>query len=891
MERTLDPEPVVAPGLTAADAAERLAADGPNRLTGPAPAPAWKQFAGQLTHFFALLLWAAGGLSLVAGMPQLGVAIFVVILVNGTFAFIQERRAEHAAERLQELLPTGVVVRRDGQVVTVDAATVVVGDVVLLAPGDRLPADLRLVRADAATVDTSMLTGESVPVPAGPGEPGHAGTYLVSGAAEGVVVATGAHTVLAGIAHLTTTERPPRTPLATELDRIVRTIAALAVGVGVGFFGLSLLVGSPARDGFLFGVGVTVALVPEGLLPTVTLSLAMAAQRMAGRNALVRRLEAVETLGSTTFICTDKTGTLTRNQMAVTALWTPAGEVTIEGDGYDPTGVACGAALAVEAACVALAAARAASTGGIVAEEGCWQPVGDPMEAAIDAAARRLAGSTDAIRVGPILRRFPFDPDRRRESVVTATDLFVKGAPDAVLPRCGGRDPAAEAAVTDLARRGLRVLAVARRAPGDVATDRRVTADEAEERLQLLALIGLHDPPRPTVDEAIATARRAGIKLAMLTGDHPTTAAAIAERVGFFRDERRVLEGKDLPEDLAVLGALLDHDGVVVSRVSPSDKLHIARALQARGHVVAMTGDGVNDGPALQAADIGVAMGEGGTDVARAAADLVLLDDDFSTIVDAIEHGRATFANIHRFLTYHLVGNVAELTPFLIWALSGGRFPLALGVLQILCIDIGTDLLPALALGNEPPSAGILQRPPERRHLVDRSLLFRSFAVLGPTVAAMEMTAFLVAMATAGWRPGQAFGHGHALAAGRGAAWAAVVVGQVGSAFACRSATRAATALRWGQNRLLLLAAGVALAILVALLAIPPMAHLLDHAVPPLPAVVVAALAAPAVLAVDAAHKAVRRGRRARRSSVERAGGRRDLGPWTAGAAAGRMAP
>lgn len=486
------------------------------------------------------------------------------------------------------------------------------------------------------------------------------------------------------------------------------------------------------------------------------------------------------------------------------------------------------------------------------------------MEAAIDAAARRLSGRPAAPEeTSSVLRRFSFDPERRRESVLTSEELIVKGAPDAVLPLCtgGGLDRAA-AVVIELAGEGLRVLAVARRGARQVAADD--DAEGAEQDLELMGLLGLQDPARPGVAASIEAARGAGIKLAMVTGDHPATARAIARQIGLVTGEERVLEGRDLPTDETQLGALLDHDGVVISRVSPADKLRIARALQSRDHVVAMTGDGVNDGPALQAADIGVAMGRGGTDVARAAADLVLLDDDFSTIVIAVKQGRATFTNIHRFLTYHLTDNVAELTPFVVWALSGGRFPLALGVLQILCLDIGTDLLPALALGNEDPSPGVLRRPPEARHLIDRALLVRVFGVLGPVEALMEMTAFLVALTAAGWRPGATFPTGPALMAASGAAFAAVVFGQAANAFACRSATRPPWRLGWGSNRLLLWAVGVELAALAGFLLVPPLADLLDHAPPPLAGLLVALLAGPAVLAVDRLHKARRASRRTR---------------------------
>jgi calcium-translocating P-type ATPase len=850
-------------GLTSVEAAARLVAHGPNQLPAPPRPRVWRKLLGEFTHFFALMLWVAGALSLIAGMPQLGVAIFVVIVVNGVFAFVQEQRAEQAAQRLQDLLPIGVIVRRDGEPLTIDASQVVVGDVVVLSPGTRIPADLTLLSADAVTIDASTLTGESVPVPHVIGDHVFAGTFLTAGAADGVVDAIGAATQLAGIAQMTSTARHPVTPLAHELNRIVRTVASIAVIAGAAFFGISLLVGSPPRDGFLFAVGVTVALVPEGLLPTVTLSLAMGAQRMAKRNALVRRLEAVETLGSTTFICTDKTGTLTRNQMAVTTVWTPLGEVNVAGDGYAPDGVIDGSPQAIAAATALSIAALTASQGRIALVNDMWGAVGDPMEAAIDALARRMARSGAApIPLEPVVHRFAFDPNRRRESVLTATGLMVKGAPDAVLPQCIGLEhTSAVDAMTALAQRGLRVLAIARRDAAGVTSSS--DADDAEHDLKLVGLIGLHDPPRDGIGDALAAARVAGIKLAMLTGDHPTTALAIAHQIGFIVGAERVLQGHDLPDDVDQLGELLDYDGVVISRVSAADKLRIAKALQTRGHVVAMTGDGVNDGPALQAADIGIAMGRSGTDVARAAADLVLLDDDFSTIIAAVEQGRATYANIRRFLTYHLTDNVAELTPFVVWALSGGRFPLALGVLQILCLDIGTDLLPALALGNESPSAGIMQRPPESRHLIDRSIVTRAFGVLGLTEAVVEMSAFVAGLMAAGWRPGDSFPTGHALMAASGAAFAAVVIGQIANSFACRSASLSPWKLGWRTNRLLLWAVGIEMVVLAGFLLLAPVASVLEHRFPPVAGLLVAMAAAPCVLLVDAAYKQWRARRQA----------------------------
>jgi magnesium-transporting ATPase (P-type) len=698
-----------------------------------------------------------------------------------------------------------------------------------------------------------MLTGESVAVAPAPGGHVWAGSFVVAGAGRAQVDVTGASTRLAGIAALTSSVHAPHSPLAKELDRVVRTVAVMAVGIGVSFFALSLLIGTPANDGFLFAVGVTVALVPEGLLPTVTLSLAIGAQRMAHKQALVRHLEAVETLGSTTFICTDKTGTLTRNEMNVVEVWTPAGALRVVGVGYAPAGDVEGDLTALEQAKQVARAALGCSAGRIELRDDSWAAVGDPMEAAIDALTSRLTGIE---RLEPPTRRFAFDSQRRRESAVVGDTLFVKGAPDAVLPRC--IDPGAAAAVVErMASEGLRVLAVAQRHLEHVGVE--TTADEMERELGLLGLLAFLDPAREEAAAALAACRRAGIRVAMITGDHPATARAIASQVGLLGPEQIVLEGTDLPADEAVLGAWLDHDGIVVSRVVPEDKLRITRALQARGHVVAMTGDGVNDGPALREADIGIAMGRSGTDVAREAADLVLLDDDFATIVAAIEQGRATFANVRRFLTYHLTDNVAELTPFVVWALSGGRFPLALGVLQILCLDIGTDLLPALALGAEAPTPGVLDRPPERRHLIDPHLLGRVFGVLGPVEALFEMTAFVVALVAAGWRPGDAFPGGHALLAASGAAFTAVVVGQMANAFACRSATVWPGRLGWASNRLLLWAIGVELTALGVFVLLPPVADLLEHTVPPLEAFLVAVTTAPAVLAADALHKRRRR--------------------------------
>jgi len=809
------------------------------------------------------MLWIAGALAMLAGMAQLGIAIFVVILINGVFAFVQEYRAERASEKLRDLLPRKALVVRDGSPAEVDAAELVPGDLVLLHAGDRISADLSLEEAHALSVDTSTFTGESVPASPRAGESLFAGTFVVEGEATGVVTATGMGTRLADIAQLARAGRRPPSPLALEIDRVVRVIAWIAITVGVVFLAIAMLVGISFNAALLFAIGVMVALVPEGLLPTVTLSLASGAHRMAARHALVRRLESVETLGSTTFICTDKTGTLTLNEMSVVEVWTPSGAAAIGGNGYEPSGeIHADPPVLPFVRELALTAVRC-STGRAALRDGRWMAQGDPLDAALDVLARRLQIDLAAEeRSNPVTRRFPFDPRRRRMSVVAGNRLLVKGASEAVLPLCLAREgsntreawnppeglnPDAEA--TRMAARGLRVIAIASRAATDLSPS--ASAEEAESGLELAGLVGVKDPPRIGVAAAIAACRKAEIRVAMVTGDHPATARAIARDVGLLGPEELVVEGRELPSDEAMLGALMDRDGIVVSRVSPEDKLRIARALQARGHVVAMTGDGVNDAPALQEAAIGIAMGRSGTDVAREASDLVLLDDNFATIVAAIEQGRTTFANIRRFLTYHLTDNVAELTPFVLWALSGGNFPLALGVLQVLALDIGTDILPALALGSESPSPAILNGPKRGRHLVDRSVLFRAFAVLGPMEAVVEMAAFLAVLIAAGWRPGARFPTGPALFAASGAAFSAVVVGQMANAFACRSATRWPGALGWNTNRFLVCAVAVEFTFLLVLLYFNPLASLLGQSPPGRPGALMALAAFPAVLLAD----------------------------------------
>ncbi|WP_107772604.1 cation-translocating P-type ATPase [Nocardioides sediminis] len=855
-ERPPPPAEVPPRGLTRDEAGRRLAADGPNTLPEPPRPGPLTELARQLTHLLAVLLWIAAVLALLAGMPSLSVAIVVIVLLNGFFAFWQEHRADRSTQRLRALLPTGARVVRDGAAQVVDVTGLVVGDVVLLQAGDRVGADLRLVAARGLTQDESMVTGESGAVPHGPGEALLAGTFVVQGEGTGVVVATGADTTLAGISALASTATRPRSPLTRQLDRVVRIVAVMAALTGLGLGSAALLLGTDPTNAFLFGVGVAVALVPEGLLPTVTLSLARGAQTMAERQALVRRLDAVETLGATTFICTDKTGTITQNRMNVVDVVTSRGRVRVEGEGYHPDGTLAGEPGATALVPAVATAATRCVTGRVVERDDDWHAEGDPMEAALHCLALRSGADVEEPSVPT---RRPYSPDRMLSSAWSAGEVSVLGAPEAVLPRCRAVPEHVTSELGRLTRDGRRVVAVARRRWTGAPTE--AAADAMEHDLDLLGLLGLEDPPREDVDEAIQACRHADIRVAMITGDHPRTAEAIAREVGLLQDGGTVVLGSELPEAESELAALLDRpEGAVVARVSPADKLHIASALRSRGHVVAMTGDGVNDAPALREADVGVAMGASGSDVARESADLVLLDDRFGTIVTAVELGRATFRNVRRFLTYHLTDNVAELTPFAVWALSGGSFPLAISVLQVLALDIGTDMLPAIALGVEPPREGIM-RGRSTRKVVDRALLLRAFLVLGLTEAVLAMTAFSMVLSSGGWSWGEDPST-ELLAVASGTAFAAIALGQMANAFACRSSVRPVWRMRLLGNPSVLVAVAAEAVLLVTFLGVPWLADLLGGSWPTTFGWLAAAACPVALLAVDGVVKTLGRGRR-----------------------------
>jgi calcium-translocating P-type ATPase len=849
-------------GLSASDVEKSRRENGVNEIPGPRRPSRLSLLVRQFTHFFALLLWGAAGLAWLADLPELSVAIIVVIVFNGVFAFIQEERSNRATARLTTLLPSRVTVMREGRLQWITTAEVVLGDTIVLEAGDAVPADCRAGEATRLSVDTSILTGETRPVRVAAGEEIYAGCFVIEGHAIATVVGIGTHTRLAGIERLAGTSSRPRSPLTRELTATVRVIAGIAISCGLVFLIANFLLGRSIQDGVILAIGVTVALVPEALLPTVTLTLAWSAERMAGKQALVRTLDAVETLGATTFICTDKTGTLTMNQMTVIEAWAPGASAHSEVAGYEPSAsvVCTGDRTAIDTLALA---ARVCSDGYVFEEKGVWVAHGDPMEAAIDVFARRLAVADPVPSLGAVLNRFPFDPVRRRMSVMTRSGLVVKGAPDSVLGLCGEIGDA-ERVMNNLTERGLRVIAVARR-EGIRAEGQSGDPIDLERELTLLGLLGFEDPPRSDVRDVLESCRAAGIAVAMITGDHPVTAASIADHIGLRTPDDPVIVGEDLPRDDRELGELVDHPGIVLARITPEDKLRVARVLRLRGHVVAMTGDGVNDVPALHEANIGIAMGRSGSDITREVADLILLDDHFGSIVTGIEQGRATYVNIRRFLTYHLTDNVAELTPFVIWAVSGGTFPLALGILQILALDIATDTFSAVALGAEPPSRSLRNSTPATGRLLDRTVITRAFLIVGPVIAMMTMAAFLASYAAAGWRVGQPFPGGQVAIAASGAAFITVVLAQVANAFACRSSSQRPDQLGWFGNRLLLAAVGVDVIVALILVAWPPIALVLGQAPPPMLGWMVAVTSMAAVFVVDAAYK----GARARRRHAE----------------------
>lgn len=838
-------------GLSEAEAERRLSEFGPNELRAADRIPVLAMLGRQCTHFLALLLWAAAALAFVAdwmkpgeGMDLLAWAIVGVIGVNALFSFVQEYKAERAIIALRRLLPMRVKVLRSGEIREVSAPMLAPGDVAILAEGDRVPADGRVIAAVQFRVDNAPLTGESLPktrtaeaATEGPlvesANVVFAGTTILSGTARVVIFATGMNTEFGKIAHLTAGVEAEMSPLQQEIRKVTRLIAAISVGIGLVFFGLGVLIGRSFWENFVFAVGLLVANVPEGLLPTVTLALAVGGQRMAKRKALIKNLVSVETLGCATVICTDKTGTLTENRMAVTRLYIDDREIRVsDGSVTTEAGGPVASDLLKQWAPLFAIAVGCNNAGRRHGEDGAASTfVGDPTEIALLECAAALLPNGPG--VSPRVGEFPFDADRKRMTTIHATApasrvAYVKGAPESVLPICrfvfrDGRatllgEAEREAIVNRLnafAESALRVLALAYRELPEAAQP--PSMEEAERDLTFVGLIAMLDPPRPEVPEAVVRCRKAGIRPVMITGDNSRTALAIGRAIGMVRAEKAlVLEGSQVEQmqDEELKAALADPE-ILFARMTPTQKMRVVTLLKEMGEVVAVTGDGVNDAPALKKADIGVAMGIAGTDVAKEAADIVLLDDNFATIVGAIEEGRAVYENIRKFVTYILASNIPEIVPYLASVVF--RIPLLLTIVQILAVDLGTDMLPALGLGAEPPDANTMDRPPRSRdeRLLNFPLLTRSYLFLGPIEAAAAMSAGLWYLTSGGWEWGVDLSATNLLyRQATTVTFAAIVICQVANVYVCRSQRGSILSMGLFTNRLIVWGIAVEISIL-----------------------------------------------------------------------------
>ena len=814
-------------GLTSREAARRQVVYGANRLRRPSGRQWPRELLSQFTQPLAMLLMVAAALAWAGGTPALSLAVIAVIVLNAGFAFFQERQAEQAVDALSSFLPPTARVVRDGARCDIAAADLVPGDVLVVREGDRVCADARLIEG-TVQLDLSALTGESLPTSRS-ADPAaftgalleakdliFSGTNCTGGEASAVVTHTGMHTELGRIAALSQRGSTAPSPLEKQVRRVTWVIAAASLVIGAAFVPAGLLAGLSWAAAITFSIGLIVANVPEGLLPTITLALAAGVRELAHRGAVVKRLSAVETLGSVTVICTDKTGTLTQNRMTVTRLWHGGTELDIA----DALADSQSEGLARSAACCTTAE-----------EPSDTQPAGsgDPTELALLSLSSDLGvGVSSAVRHEARQAIFHFDAHLERMSSIdlegTALVVHTKGAPESVIPLCthvldsrGAAQPLTEKgrlqlqqALDAYAGQGLRVLAVAQRtlSPNEDLTDR----GSAESELALVGLIAMVDPPRPSVRAAVDQAHRAGIRIHVITGDYGPTAANIARQVGIGQQGSRIITGAalDLMGDAALDDVLSRKDEIVFARTSPEAKLRVCEALQGLGEVVAMTGDGVNDAPALRHADIGVAMGKSGTDVAREAATMVLTDDDFATIVAAVGAGRQVFDNVRKFVLYIFAHAVPEVVPFLVFALSGGAVPLPLTVLQILAIDLGTETLPALALGREPAEPGSMARPPRPRgsSVIDRGLLTRAWLLLGGLSAVLVMGGFLLTLLRAGWHPGDPTGSGaalhHAYQQATTMTFAGIVACQIGTAFAARTERASLFTIGLWSNPLLL---------------------------------------------------------------------------------------
>lgn len=855
-----------ADGLSEEEANARMAIYGENRIESRSSFNPIKSFAKQMVNLMAIMLWIASVLAIISGTPLLSYVIWMVILINGIFSFIQENKADKALQALAKMIPNNVKVYRDGEMKVTTADKLVPGDIVSLKAGDKVPADIRITESTGLLVDNSMLTGESLAVERD--EVPHAleegdstvsrnlvfaGTSISGGEAKGVVYATGDESQIGNITQTSAHIIRKKSTLELQIQKITKTLIVISFVVGALAFLISTVAtGIPVNAALIFAIGIIVADIPEGLMPTVSLSLAVGVQRMAKKNALVRKQSAVETLGSTTVICTDKTGTLTQNAMFAKKIWTYDGVVEISGEGYEKEGKITGFNdRSLEAVKKLLEASVLCSDTLIQTDREnpeSWKIIGDPTEAAILIAAEKAGFETGSFRDHfEQLSVVPFNSDSKTMSVTVRDGngdvvQYTKGDPGKLIEHCNYvfKEGKAEAMgpedrenimdINDgLASEGFRLLAVA------YSDDAK--GETTQNGLTLLGLVAMYDPPREGVAEAIADCYRAGIKVSVVTGDYSLTAAAIARQIGIICDHDYVtITGAEVESmSQEELAEKIDTEvPVIFARTTPNEKLKIVETYQSLGHVVASTGDGINDVLALRKADIGISMGKNGSDAAIESSDIVLLDDHFATIVEAVKEGRAIYDNIRKFITYILASNIPEVLPFL--AMGILNIPPSLTILLILAIDLGTDLIPAISLGGEHPDESILDEPPRAldENILNKKVLLRSYGFLGMIEAGMAFAIYLFAWRYFGYSFEEMRSFNVAIANGTASeavmqvysyaitlSFGAVVAGQIGNVLECRSSRLPFTATLKKKNSMMIWGIVLEIALFLAIAYVP----------------------------------------------------------------------
>ena len=850
-------------GLTTAEAQLRLKKYGYNELVEKKQAPLIFKFIRHLRDLFGILLLVAAVLSFPTN-PSLGLIIVAVVFVNIFVGIFQESRAEKAMATLKSWMPQFAKVIRDGEVKKIPVREIVPGDIVILEEGDRVPADARLIEAFELWTNNVPLTGESEPQPrvaesvqvvekAYLYAPNlvFMSTSVAKGQGKAVVYSTGMETQFGKIANLTQTIHEEESPLQKEIALTAKYDFTIAVAVGIVFFASSFLfLHASLATSILFMIGVMVACVPEGLQVTVSSALAINVLKMVKQNVLVKRLSAVQTLGSVTVICTDKTGTITKGEMTVNKLWVYDFVIDVSGTGYKPEGdftvngqpLAANQEKSMEKLIEIAALCNGAKVDPPSDRNRNWSVIGDPTDGALLVAALKSpVNIQDELTKKPIVNILPFSFERKLMSTIHALNgdvlVYTKGAPRNVLDVCTKvlvddkieelskeNMMYIESSIHDFANQGLRVIAAAYKR----VKKAQYNKDEAEKDLIFVGLAAMRDPPRMEVKDAVLKAKEAGVKTVIITGDYGPTAEAIAKEVGIVdRDCCQVVRGVDLDDlsDQVVIDEV-KKGNVIFARVSPEQKLRIVTVLKHSGEIVAVTGDGANDAPSLKEADIGVAMGASGTDVAREAADIVLLDDSFASIVKAIESGRAIYENIRKFIVYVFSHNWAELIPFILYAALG--IPLPLLVPQVLAIDLAIDVIPSLALSREPPEAGIMEEPPRsiKERLFTRRVLLRS-VFIGVIIAAGAMLGCITAWTQGGWHLGmQLASNDPVYVKGVTFTFAGIVVAQAGNVLACRTSKQSTFKASLKTNKWIIFGIISQIGILSLLVYLPLMQHI-----------------------------------------------------------------